>query len=201
MKRITVIAMAMACVLVGAATSAQAQAGIVQGIVGMTNTTKTQPFYAGSIGGKIGWLEINGEAGKMEDILPQRVHDQIVSVAGSGVVAKVPAVYGLINVRIAPTSGVVRPFVSAGMGGVQLRPEMSAAAAPVAETLYPTDNRTKVAIAVGAGLEVGLGKVAVIDGGYRYFRIYSDYKLDTNTSNDKVLTNVNCLYASLGFRF
>jgi opacity protein-like surface antigen len=196
------IALVSVCVIACALPSrARAQAGIVQGIVGMTNTTTTQPFVAGSLGGKIGWFEVNGEFGKMQDILPPSVHDQIVAVAGPNVVAKVPAVYGLVNLRIAPTSGVIRPFVSAGMGAVQLRPQLSANAAPVAEALYPTDTRTKAALALGAGLEIGISRVLVIDGAYRYFRIYSDYHLNADFSNDTVMTNVNCLYASLGIRF
>src|SRR5262249_10352443 len=153
-----------------------------------------------SLGGKIGWFEINAEVGKMRDILPKSVHDQVIVAAGPNVTARVPAWYEFLNFRLAPTSGGVRPFVTVGGGGVQLRPQLSPSATGVTATLFPTNSRTKAALTAGAGIEVGLSRVAVVDLGYRYLRVYSDYKLDTNFSNDSVLTNVNCLYASLGFR-
>lgn len=187
--------------LLATAAPALAQAGVLEGMAGVTDTNDKNMFYAGAIGGRVGWIEITGEFGRMNNILPKKVHDALV-VIDPTVDARVRANYGLVNLRFVPDAGVVRPFIGGSVGAAQLRPTITPASlGGIAATLYPTDNRTKFVLAANAGLEFGIAKAAVIDLGYRYFRIYSDYHLNTTSSDDRVLTNVNCFYGLVGVRF
>ena len=55
--------------------------------------------------------------------------------------------------------------------------------------------------ALGGGLRLGFGPHLTVDAGYRYSRIYSNYRVDTNLRNDRILTNVGTFYGAFGVRF
>ena len=185
--------------VLGGSAAAQEPRGLFQVLGGVTSTANEKPFFGGTLGGRLtGWLELSGEFGKMQDVVPPSVRDRVIGLGGTD--PRVPAIYGLVHLRFIQPHGVVRPFVSAGAGFAQLLPQGGEGAA-VTVALFPADNRSKPAVALGGGLRFGFGSNVDIDAGYRYLRIYSDYQIDTNTSNDKVLTNVSCVYGALGIRF
>jgi opacity protein-like surface antigen len=189
-----------ACLAMVWAAPARAQSGLVEGIVGSTNAATHDVMYAGRLGGRWVFFEVDAEYGRMQNILPQKVHDQLVTIDPT-IDARVRANYGLVIVRLIPDAGIVRPFVAVGGGFAQLRPEVTPAnLTGVTTTLFPTNNRTKGALDLEGGLEFAFDQKAFVDVAYRYFRICSDYHV-TSPNSSTVLTNVNIFYGGLGFRF
>jgi hypothetical protein len=192
---------AVAVGLLGVARPVQAQ-GVIQAVGGVTKTAEQNPVFAGMIGGKAGIIEIDGEFGKMMNIVPKRLLDTTLTLSGGEVKAELPAWYGLGQVRFIASGSPVQPFVTAGAGVARLHPQFTATDPDVnLRVVFGEDgDTTKFLVGAGGGLRVEAGKVA-IDGGYRYMRVFQKYRSDTDFNNDDVLVNVHMFYVSAGFRF
>ena len=202
------ILVSLALLAIAAPVRAQDAPGVLQGIVAMTSTNDRNPSFGVALGGRAGWMEITGEGGRMQNVVPkdlQNIVRQMQQAAGINdplATVRVPAYYGLVSLKVVPSRGVIRPFVTAGGGLARLNPELRSGAVQVTlPGVFPPRKSTKALLAAGAGLRFGFGRNLAIDGGYRYSRIYSDYRVDTNLGNDAILTNIGTWYAAFGIRF
>jgi hypothetical protein len=50
---------------------------------GMTRTAGESPFVGGSLAGRVGWVEIDVEGGRMFDILPEGLLDRLNELSAS----------------------------------------------------------------------------------------------------------------------
>jgi len=207
MKRmVRLIGAGVITMTVASIAAAQEPAGLLQGIGAVTNAADSHPSYGGAIGGRIaGWVEMTGEFGRMQDVTPKDLRDLLRAVPGvpnGAVFVRVPAYYGLLNVKLVPSHGVLRPFVTGGAGLARLDPQFTFGSAVVTlPSVFTPERSTRPMATVGAGLRLGLGPHLTVDGGYRYSRIFSDYNVDRNLRNDRILTNVGAFYAAIGVRF
>lgn len=198
-KAIAVTAVAVGMLGVARPVSAQ---GLIQAVGGATKTASQNPFFAGSIGGKAGIVEIDGEFGKMMNIVPKGLVDTTLTLSGGEVKAELPAWYGMGQMRFIASGSPVQPFLTVGAGLARLHPQFTATDPDVnVRLVFGEDgDTTKFLLGAGGGLRVEAGKL-LIDGGYRYMRVFQKYRSDTNFNNDDVLVNVHMFYAALGFRF
>ncbi len=198
-KRIAVCAAAVA--LMSVARPVQAQS-VIQAVAGVTKTAAQHPVFAGTIGRQMGIFEIDGEFGKMQNIVPKTIADTSFRVSGNESTAELPAWYGMGLVRLIAPSGLVRPFAAAGLGLARLHPQFSAPDSDLNVPLIFGENgdTTKFLLGAGAGLRVSSGRLA-LDGGYRFVRVFQTYRSDRNLNNDDVLVNVHMFYVALGVKF
>lgn len=177
---------------------------------GYTRAAETKTFYAGELGVRLGFFEIDGEVGHLNDVLPTGIRDQLnqllqmraLPVQGH---ASLPATYVLGSVRLIAPSGPVRPFIMVGYGMARVQPQLDVAieGLPVSDVFGIAVAKTEndAMLAAGAGLRVSVAPRVHVDVAYRYLRIFSDFRADTDFRNDKVLTSANSVYAGLGIRF
>jgi opacity protein-like surface antigen len=175
---------------------------LVQGIGGITKTASQNPVFAGAIGGKAGAVELNAEVGRFTNIIPKTIFDNTKTATGGAVEAQLPAWYGMGNLKLIAKSGAVQPFVQVGAGAARLHPQFSAndPAVSVLSQFDTSGDSTKFLAGAGAGVRFK-AQTLLIDGGYRFVRVFQTYRSDTNLGNDDVLVNVHMFYVSLGFHF
>lgn len=200
------VAMAMA-LTVFVPRAASAQSAHLQLLGGVTNAAGQAPFFGGGLGVRFGFLEIDVEAGRFQDVLAKGVLDalnQLQESKGLAVqgIASVPANYAFGSVRVIPGGAGIRPFVSAGFGAARMEPRIDVVVDGISFGdvfgLTSFEAVTKPMAVAGAGLRIEVGRVHV-EGGYRYIAIFSDFR--SNFSNSRVLTNVNAFYGALGVKF
>jgi opacity protein-like surface antigen len=198
-KQVVVLSGVAAILAVARPVNAQV---LVQGIGGITKTAGQDPFWAGAIGGKVGPVEIDGEFGRMTNIVPKTIFDSTKAASGGLVEAELPATYGMGNVRFIAKRGAIQPFVQGGAGFARLHPQFSASdpSVSVLSQFDTSGDTTKFLAGAGAGVRVKVQKL-LVDGGYRFVRVFQTYRSDTNLSNDDVLVNVHMFYVSIGFHF
>jgi hypothetical protein len=197
-KRLAVAVTAAAAFFIARPADAQ---GLIQGMGGVTKTADQNPFFAGLIGGKVGPIEIDGEFGRLTNIVPKRIGDAAASVGGGEVKAELPAWYGMGSIRLIAPAGPVQPFVRVGAGAARLHPQFSASDPDLdTEVIFGDGDTTKFLLGAGGGIRVEVSKV-LIEGGYRYMRVFQKYRSDSDFNNDDVLVNVHMIYAGLGVRF
>jgi len=138
-------------------------------------------------------VQVLGEAGRLTNVLPKSMSDDLNSAAetlvangGSPFIftATMPATYGLGTVRITstPTHSGLAPFVEGGAGFAHVTPNVSAQSAGLdaTDTLLSSvttpiiATQTKPMFTVGGGLSIQAGKRSAVDLGYRYGRILTD---------------------------
>jgi hypothetical protein len=190
-----------------------AQAQVTARVLGgVTSAAETNPFLGGAIAGRIGWIEIDVEGGRMFDILPSGVLDRLNELQRDQglpveAIAKLPANYVLGQVRVVARSGPVQPFVGGGIGFARLEPRFDVTVAGISLGdvfgLTSVDPVTKPMAAVSGGLRVALGDAAHIDLGYRYLRIFSDFGLESGLGGigSSGRTNINSVYGAVGIKF
>ncbi len=191
-----------------AATPALAQVHL-QALGGDTNAAANAPFYAGALGVKVGFIEVDAEVGRFHNVLPKGVLDAIGRLEQQHnlpvqVVASVPATYGLLSVRLMAPTGPIQPFVGGGVGVARLEPRLNVTVEGVTlgdvfglTAFHP---QTKPMAAALAGLRGDFGPVEV-EGGYRYVVIFSKFHPSISTTGGDILTGLNSVYAGLGIRF
>jgi hypothetical protein len=206
--RVVVRIFASALLTLAVSTSAWAQVEL-QGIGGVTSAAGRQPFWAGALGVKVTFIEIDGEVGRFQDILPKGVLDAISQLQRQRglpvqAIASVPATYAVGSIRLISPGGPIRPFLSGGVGVARLEPQLDISVDGISLGdvfgLTAFQPQTKTMAMLAAGVRLDLGR-ANIEGGYRYVVIFSHYRPNANFANDSVLTYVNCLYGAVGFRF
>lgn len=192
--------------LVAGPASAQVQ---FQGLGGATDAVDHAPFFAGIVGIKISFIEIDLEGGRLQNVLPRSILDQIYQLERDrGLplqsIVRVPATYGAGSVRFIWPSGVVRPFVSGGFGLARLSPQLDLAinGINISDVLRgrTIERQTSPMVIIGAGLRFDFN-VVNIEGGYRYYAILSHLERTTDLSRDRVLSSVNAIYGALALSF
>jgi hypothetical protein len=181
----------------------------LQGLAGMTDAAARAPFYAGAIGIKVSFLELDVEGGRFTNVLPSGVLDALHQLEQQHnlpvqAIASVPAWYGLAQLRLIAPGGPLKPFVGGGLGVAHLEPQIDVSVNGInlgdifGLTSFQPQNKTMAVISAGLRLDFG---VINVEGGYRYIAIFSQFTPSTNTNNDKILTNVNAVYGALAIRF
>ena len=192
--------------LVASPASAQVQ---FQGLGGATDAAEHATFFAGIVGIKVSFIEIDLEAGHLQNILPKSILDQIHQLEQQrGLplqsLVRVPATYGAGSVRFIWPSGVVRPFVSGGFGLARLSPQLDLAinGIDLSDVLRgrQIDRQTSPMVIIGGGLRFDFN-VVNIEGGYRYYAILSHLERTTDLSRDRVLSSVNAIYGAFALSF
>ena len=204
------LALTVVCVIASVATPAVAHAqsgAFVGGLGGITFGTETSSVFAGQGGVRIAkQLVVFGEVGRMQNVLPSEIQDQIDEFvrsfeADTGVdallEAKVPAFYGMGGIRWS-TDAPVAPFVEGAMGFAHITLDLHAEIDGVdvtsqAEELFEEEDvdETKFLLAVGGGINARLAEQVRLDIGYRYKRIF--------TADPAI--NANEVFAAIKFWF
>ncbi len=181
----------------------------LQGLGGRTNAADHAPFFAGVLGIKITFIEIDLEVGRFRNVLPQGILDEIYRLEQERglplqAIVKVPATYGAGSVRLIVPSGVFQPFVSGGLGVARLQPQIDIAINGInvsdvlrGRTIEP---QTSTLAIIGAGVRLDFHAVN-IEGGYRYIGIFSHFERTADLSLDSVVSSVQAIYGALALRF
>jgi hypothetical protein len=198
-KRLAILGAAVAVIGIAQPVGAQV---LVQGIGGITKTASQNPVFAGAIGGKAGPVELNVEVGKFTNIIPKTIFDNTKAATAGAVEAELPAWYGMGNLKLIAKSGAVQPFVQVGAGAARLHPQFTTNDPRVTLLAQFGDDgdATKFMAGAGGGLRIAVNK-AIVEGGYRFVRVFHNFETDTNLGNDEVLVNVHMFYVSVGFHF
>lgn len=175
-----------------AAQSASSPRAFVGGLGGLTFGTATSSAIAGQVGVRISRdLFVIGEIGRMWDVTPSEISDQIETgidfLEQQGIPVNldfsVPAFYGFGGIRWAQSGRRVAPFVEGGIGFGHLTAEVSGTIAGInvdefleeAEFGELADFSTnEVLIAFGGGANISLTPSVSVDAGYRYTHIFVD---------------------------
>lgn len=191
----------VAGLFVGAPRPADAQV-LVQAIGGMAKTAETKPVFAGAISGKTGPVELGVEVGHFDTIAPKSIFDATLAATGGKVDADLPAWYGMGNLKVIAKSGAVQPFVQVGAGAARLHPMLDGSdpKVTVSSQFGESGDTTKFLAAAGAGLRIKVDKM-LLEGGYRFVRIFTNFEPNSNFNDDKVLVNAHVFYVSLGMHF
>lgn len=187
----------LACATLLFAASAQAQPaqkGEVYGLGGMTFGTETSTVFGGGARFNVTpTIQVFGEAGRMQNVLPKSIQDAIdlytsLYLYGSDVELdlRVPAVYGMGGVRfVVPTKGKVRPFVEGGVGIASLSYKLDAKVDGISlsdiEDELELESETELMFAFGGGVTADLNKNLGVDAGYRFVRISADDGVNTSS--------------------
>ena len=210
MHRSFVLAVVCAGVMTGTPIAAHAQnRGFVGGLGGITFGTEPSSVFAGQGGVRIATqLVVFGEVGRMQNVLPDDVQDQIDEFvrtfeAETGVdallEAKVPAFYGMGGIRWSPDAPVA-PFVEGAMGFANLSVDLHAEidgvdisdqADDILQDEEDSLDATKFLLAFGGGLNARVAEQVRLDIGYRYTRIFTE---------DPVV-NTSAIFAAVKFWF
>jgi len=198
-KQMVILAAVVA--LLGVARPVQAQM-LVQAIGGMTKTAETKPVFAAAISGKAGPVELGVEGGRFTNIAPKAIFDATLAATGGKVDADMPAWYGMGSLKLIAKRGDVQPFVQVGAGAARLHPEFDGSDPRVtlSSQFGESGDTTKFMAAAGAGVRLKFDKL-LLEGGYRFVRVFTNFETNTNFGDDKVLVNAHMFYVSLGVHF
>ena len=172
---------------------AQATTGpkaFVGGLAGVTFVTETSSILGGQVGVRIArHLFVIGEVGRMWDVLPGKVADQI-PLAEDFIEQEVgvrvdldveaPAFYGFGGIRWAQARGRIAPFAEAGAGFAHLNGKFFVDGINVTSQVedeigdFGDLSTTEFLLAFGGGVNVGLTSTVSVDAGYRYTVIFTD---------------------------
>lgn len=179
---------------------------------GATRAARTDSFVSGELGARLKFVEIDVEAGRMNDVLPDGIIaelDRLQRARGLAVQLRpsLPASYVLGSIKLISPAGGVKPFVSAGYGMARVEPrvDVNVPSLPIADVfgiaVAKKENDPMVTFGAGLRITAAPDERVHVDIGYRYVRIFSDFRFDTDLENDRVLTNAHTVYAGVGVRF
>jgi hypothetical protein len=162
----------------------------VGGLAGVTFVTETSSILGGQVGVRIARnLFVIGEIGRMWDVLPGEIADQIPLAedfieSEFGVRAdldvKAPAFYGFGGIRWAQARGRLKPFAEAGAGFANIRGKIFVDGVNVTNQVeneigdFGDLSTTEFLLAFGGGVNIGLTSTLSADAGYRYTVIFTD---------------------------
>ena len=191
-----------------AVTASPARAQFIgQAIGGMTSAADQQLFLGGSIGGRMGLVEIDAEVGRMRDIMPKNLFSAFNDLQDDldlpvRALARLTNTYVTGNVRLISPRGPVRPFVGGGVGLAHLTPkfEVTTAFGLELDDVFGEafDSENKLMTHAGGGLSFDLGEQATLDTGYRYLMINTDYSGFNVTGVD---VRAHVFYIAFGSRW
>jgi opacity protein-like surface antigen len=180
---------------------APAARGFIGAFGGITSgTAETGSVFGARAGVEIGGgVHIIGEFGRMNDVLPSELRDEL-DLAESFLELElgmpvtidmtVPATYGFVGARWSHRAGRVSPFVEGGVGVAKLTLKLNEVSVGgvdlssfVRDELDTSDLETsEPLLIVGGGVNAELTAVVSADLGYRYSRILTeDPAVNTNT--------------------
>lgn len=196
---------AMVMLFSGASAHAQDIRGSVGGQFGATFGTEAAPFFAGEVAANVARdLQIYGTVGRMNNVLPSSIQDDVDAAAAVisvlyrtsvDIDATVPAFFGIGGVRyLVPTGTVARPYARGGLGfssvTVNAKVAVSGVTLDLAEAGFLDDERfTKLAFEFGGGVFVPFGRT-YLDVGYRFMKLV-----------DAEGVNISRAYAGFGVTF
>jgi hypothetical protein len=194
------LTLALAAALAPRAASAQTT---VQGFGALrVGESSTQPSFGGSISRNVApAVQIFGEAGRIDNVLPPLVSD-LISLSPVGV--GVEALYGEAGLRVltSPRSAVTG-YVEGSAGIASLRPTVSGISNGVIGGITNASltllQRTEPMAGVGGGVLLNAGPVAV-DLGYRYKKLFADGPVERALSLGQGLS-VSQVRVGVGIRF
>lgn len=199
--RLASVVLSVGMLLFGAA-PARAQV-YVEGLGGVTMAAEQHPFFAGAVGARLLFLEINGEVGHMRNVPPRGVFDALNQLQADSpvkAIAHLRNTYGLVNVRLT-SPGPLGLFVAGGVGVAHLQPgfDVSAFGISLGDVFGLTsfEARNEPMWTAGAGLIIRLPHSG-LEAGYRYFRIHADYQTFNVSSGP---FGVHAVYGGLMIRF
>jgi hypothetical protein len=205
---VILVAAPVACVtLLAAVPPAHAQVS-AKVLGGMTRAAESEPFIAGALGVRAGFIEVEGEVGRMFDILPSGLLDRLNELQRERglpvqAIAKMPATYAMGSVRLIAPAGPVRPFAGVGGGIVRVEPKFDVVVAGISLGdvfgLTSVDARTETLLMAGAGVRIDVGRSGLLEVGYRYLLLFTDFGLESGLTIGR--PDVNVVYGALGFRF
>lgn len=193
----------------GAAAQGASPKAFAGGLGGVTFGTATSAAIAGQVGVRISRdLFVIGEVGRMWDVTPSEVSDEIETgidfLEQQGIPVNlefsVPAFYAFGGIRWAQSGRRVAPFVEGGVGFGHLTGEVSGTIAGIdvdafleeAEFGDLVDFSTNEAlIAFGGGANISLTPNVSVDAGYRYTHIFVD---DPSVNTSMVYAAVKILF-------
>jgi hypothetical protein len=202
-----IAASAVSVLALGIAPPAQAQVS-AKVLGGVTRAAATEPFIAGSLGLRAGFIEVEGEVGRLFDILPSGLLDRLNDLQREQglpvqAIAKMPATYAMGNLRIISPVGPVRPFGTVGAGIARVEPTFDVVVAGISLGdvfgLTSVNPRTETMLMAGAGVRIDVGRSGLLELGYRYLLLFADFGLESGLTIGR--PDVNVVYGALGFRF
>jgi hypothetical protein len=197
-----------------AAQGASSPTAFVGGLGGVTFGTATSSAIAGQVGVRISRdLFVIGEIGRMWDVTPSEVSDEIETgidfLEQQGIPVnlefRVPAFYGFGGIRWAQSGRRVNPFVEGGVGFARLTGEVSGTigGVNVDDFLEEFDSElgdfssNEVLIAFGGGANIRLTPSVSLDAGYRFTHIF----VDDPVAVDEPTVNTSMVYAAVKILF
>jgi hypothetical protein len=202
-----IAASAVSVLALGIAPPAQAQVS-AKVLGGVTRAAATEPFIAGSLGLRAGFIEVEGEVGRLFDILPSGLLDRLNDLQREQglpvqAIAKMPATYAMGNLRIISPVGPVRPFGTVGAGIARVEPTFDVVVAGISLGdvfgLTSVNPRTQTMLMAGAGVRIDVGRSRLLEVGYRYLLLFADFGLESGLTIGR--PDLNVVYGALGFRF
>lgn len=183
----------------------------LQAIGGGTRMNETNVFLGGRLAGRVAVLELAAEGGRLRNVLPRGFLDTINRLQqelapDANITIRLPATYGSGSLRLIGPAGPVKPFLGAGLGIARITPEISSNTGSAAIDAILEANvfgaETKTMATAEAGLRFDLPKIS-IDVGYRYWRIFADYREldDLGDLGDDILVHVNSVFVAAGLKF
>jgi opacity protein-like surface antigen len=170
---------------------AQSGSGFVRGIGGVTfGTADPGGLFGGGIGKDVApMLQIAGDAGRLSDILPSELRDQLQelgdiysSLLGVPVTldATAPAFYAAAGARVlVPSDGRLQPFLEVQGGIVRVSFDVAASVgsediSDILEEQLDLETASDFLMVFGGGVGIGVTNALGVELGYRYHRIFSD---------------------------
>ena len=188
-----------------ATTPALAQGGYTQAIGGMTSAAQQRAFAGALAGVTFGAIDINVEGGYMQDVLPKGLLDELNEFQeGLPVQAKaiLPATYFMGNVRYITPGGSIHVFAGAGFGIAHVKPkfELTVSGVDLSDVFSNVQAQNKPLASFGGGVRFDIGTHSLLDVGYRYTTIFTDYDAPLLGKTD-IKASVHTFYAAFGVRF
>lgn len=201
MRKLSALPVCLAVALFVASTASAQERSQLGAFGGFTfgNTTAATTFGGNLRAPLAGGMEIVGEVGRMEDVMPSTL-GTLIDFTPTDV--RLSAWYGEAGVRfVAPTHRAVRPYAEATAGFARMHTGFSGAGRvdPFVGTALRFLDRTDPLVGAGVGITVGGGPL-ILDLGYRYKRILaSDSLASLLVAGDNV--DVSQLRIGVGVRF
>ena len=188
-----------------AATPALAQGLYAQAIGGMTSGAEQRAFAGALVGGTFGWFDINVEGGYKQDVLPKGLFDELNEFQEDLEIqakAILPATYFMGNVRYVTPGGSIHAFAGAGFGIAHVKPkfEVTVSGVDLGNIFSVVEAQNKPLVSFGGGVRFDIGSYALLDVGYRYTTIFTDYNAPL-IGKTGINASVHTFYAAYGVRF
>jgi outer membrane protein with beta-barrel domain len=204
MRRLFIVAAAVAACACPSLASAQSANAEVQGFGGFTFGSSTfGSTTAPTFGGRVAIdlmpnMQVIGEGGRMSDIKSPLF--ELLDFTPVGL--RLSAWYGEAGVRLMTSHSAVRPYVETTAGIARLTPRLSGIggrADAIVDAGLAFLNRTEPMLGAGGGVLVQGGPVT-LDVGYRYKKILAGGTV-ASALNAGSAYNVNQVRVGLGVRF